>query len=63
MSGRAEQDRPASADLQAMYGDSALQGSTREEQRAIRDAMFLTILFTGGQVCVSLSNTAESGGC
>lgn len=60
---------PASAlqtdelDFASMFGQHALEGSTTAEKRAVQVGYVLTVILTGSNVCLSLTNTAQTGGC
>ena len=57
------QAKPDAAKLRLAYGATALQGSTEQEQQALRVGYILTVILTGEQFCSSLSETAQNGGC
>ena len=46
-----------------LFGATALQGSTADERRALEIGYTLTLILTGDNVCLSLTDTAKMGGC
>lgn len=49
--------------LSDRFGASALEGSTVAERKAIEIGYVLTVILTGDSVCLSLTDTAQTGGC